>query len=93
MGPSGAIARQTVLVVDTSNSLLLEEVQKTLADSYEILSAATVAEAIGLIKERRFDLVVTELGAGEVGLSLVAMARKGEGSRIFSCSFRRTALA
>jgi signal transduction histidine kinase len=71
--------RANILVVDTGDNLLAERVRAALGECYQVEGAFTGEESIGLIKKKRFDLLIGEIEAPDcVGLSLAERVRGGD---------------
>ncbi len=70
------MARGNILVVETGQDSLLEKIETVIGESYQIVGVSTGKEAIELMKEQRFDLLVAAIKSPDwAGLALAEMVR------------------
>ncbi len=71
--------RGNILVVDTSQGSLLEKIKALIGESYQIVGVSSCKQAIELLRERRFDILITAIKSpNSAGLVLAEMARRSD---------------
>ena len=71
------MVKGNVLVANTGQDSLLEKLETLIGESYQIASVSTSKEAIELMREKRFDLLITaSKSPGSAGMVLAEIAEK-----------------
>jgi len=73
------MARGNILVVDASQDALLEKIETLIGESYQIVGVSSYKKAIELMRERRFDLLITAIKSpNSAELVLAEMVRRSD---------------
>jgi signal transduction histidine kinase len=73
------MASGNILVVDASQDSLLKKIETLIGESYKIVGVSGCREAIKLMRERRFDLLITAIKSPKSAeLFLAEMVRKND---------------